>query len=167
MASFDDDIPAEDQPLPGDALPIACSPGHIADSEPIKDDLKEDREIDPIDYATDEEDESFEDEEEEEHLALADSALSVLNSVPSAEETKPFETDEARISIQPHTPPSPSTEARIAEFKIEESSTAATARQTRPALAHRIDYGFIDTLDATIRATDESVMTTLEGATRG
>ncbi|GJS13094.1 hypothetical protein Tco_0407566 [Tanacetum coccineum] len=210
---------------------------------------------------------SSNDDEEEEHLAPADSALYVPDSVPSSEETEPFETGEsaatpppprsphivipfshtrlrrARISVRPHTPPSPSTEARIAEyaaaptppspplsplsplsspllripspplllpptrplhtsttyarallgyraavipllllplpspdrrgaipeadmppqkriyftalshrFEIRESSATATARQTGPALAHDVDYGFIDTLDASIRA---------------
>nr|GEV63281.1 proteasome-associated protein ECM29 homolog [Tanacetum cinerariifolium] len=45
-------------------------------------------------------------------------------------------------------------------FEIGESSAAA--RQTGHALARGVDYGFIDTLDATIRATDERVMTTLK-----
>ncbi|GJY69892.1 hypothetical protein Tco_0472874, partial [Tanacetum coccineum] len=61
--------------------------------------------MDPVDYVTDEEEESFEDkdgEEEEEHLALADAALSILDFVPSSEETEPFETDESAA-----TPPSP------------------------------------------------------------
>ncbi|GKB97457.1 hypothetical protein Tco_0983594 [Tanacetum coccineum] len=73
-----------------------------------------------------------------EHLAPVDSALPAIDYVPSAEQTKPFETDEsaatpppppqttvlvsmtrhhkARIFIRPYTPPSPSTEALIAEF---------------------------------------------------
>ncbi|GKA50130.1 hypothetical protein Tco_0743203 [Tanacetum coccineum] len=48
-------------------------------------------------------------------------------------------------------------------FEIEESLAAPTARQAGPALARGVDYGFIDTLDASIRATDERVMTALEG----
>ncbi|GKC93674.1 hypothetical protein Tco_1159116 [Tanacetum coccineum] len=48
-------------------------------------------------------------------------------------------------------------------FEIGESSAAATARQTGPTLARGIDYGFIDTLDASILATNERVMTALEG----
>nr|GEV97060.1 hypothetical protein [Tanacetum cinerariifolium] len=137
-----------------------------------------------------------EDEEDEEHLALVDSALYVPDYVPLAEETEPFETDEpvatppphtsphiviplsqtrlrrARISVRPHTPPSPSTEAHIAEvrftapshrYKIRKSSTAVTTRQTGLALTRGVDYGFIDTLDASIRATNERVMTALEG----
>ncbi|GJX20832.1 hypothetical protein Tco_0223509, partial [Tanacetum coccineum] len=54
LAPSDDDIaPAEDQPLP--ALPIALSPGYIADSKPIEDGLEEDPEMDPVDYVADEE----------------------------------------------------------------------------------------------------------------
>nr|GEZ14948.1 hypothetical protein [Tanacetum cinerariifolium] len=96
----------------------------------------------------DEEEESFEDDDdkdegkaskEEEHLASVDSAaLPVIDPVPSAEETKPFETNEpaatpppppqtialvsmtrfhrAQIFDRPHTPPSPSTKALIAEY---------------------------------------------------
>ncbi|GKA78497.1 hypothetical protein Tco_0785034, partial [Tanacetum coccineum] len=58
---------------------------------------EEDPKMDPVDYAADEEEESSEDEdkEEEEHLALADYALSIPNSVPSIEETEPFEIDES------------------------------------------------------------------------
>nr|GEU40074.1 hypothetical protein [Tanacetum cinerariifolium] len=149
LAPSDNDIaPTKDQPLP--ASPIALSPGYIADSNPIEDGLEEDFEMDPVDYATDkEEDESSEDDEEE-HLASTDSTLSTGLR-------------RAQISIRSHTPPSPSIKVRIAEFEIRESSTVATARQIGPALARGVVYGFIDTLDASIRATDERVMTALEG----
>ncbi|GJW89885.1 putative reverse transcriptase domain-containing protein [Tanacetum coccineum] len=142
LASSDDDIaPAEDQPLP--ASLIALSPGYIVDSEPIEDGPEEDPKMDPVDYVADKEEESSEDEEEEEeHLALTDSALYVPDSVSSTEEMEPFETDEfaatpppprspqtviplsktrlcrARISVRPHTPPSPSAKARITEYTI-------------------------------------------------
>ncbi|GJS96309.1 hypothetical protein Tco_0803277, partial [Tanacetum coccineum] len=48
-------------------------------------------------------------------------------------------------------------------FEIKESSEAATTRQTGPTLARGVDYGFIDTLDASIRAINERVVTALEG----
>ncbi|GJS31478.1 hypothetical protein Tco_0492098 [Tanacetum coccineum] len=303
VAPSDDEIPVEDQPLPADALPTALSPDYVADSDPLEEDPKED----PTDYPADggdddeEEEESSEDDddeekeaskedknEEEEHLTLADSAvLPAIDYVPSAEETKPFKTDEsaatpppppqtivpvsmtrlykARIYVRPHTPPSPSTEALIAEyayvptppspppsllsplasqlpripppplilpplhtsptyasaplgyraamvqlraaspstyhlihvpspplllpsaahrtdipeaempprkrtyftapasrFKVGESSTAAATGQTGHTLARRVDYGFLDTLDASIRVSEGRVMTTLE-----
>nr|GEY06527.1 hypothetical protein [Tanacetum cinerariifolium] len=103
--SGDDIAPAEDQPLPArafglvlvlfgffcspllPALPIALSPGYIADSEPIEDGPEEDPEMDPLDYvAIDDEEESSEGE----HLALTDSTLSMPDFVPSAEKTKPL-----------------------------------------------------------------------------
>ncbi|GJR70084.1 hypothetical protein Tco_0016149 [Tanacetum coccineum] len=95
------------------------------------------------DNADDEDEETFEDEdddeEEEEHLALNDSSdVPTVDLVPSTEDTKAFETDEsapalpasphhiilfsetrprtARMSIRPHTLPSPFAEARLAEF---------------------------------------------------
>ncbi|GJY33356.1 crooked neck-like protein 1 [Tanacetum coccineum] len=57
LAPSDNDILAEDQPLPIDASPTTRSPGYIADSKPIKDDLEEDPEMDPVDYPSNEEDE--------------------------------------------------------------------------------------------------------------
>ncbi|GKA71832.1 hypothetical protein Tco_0778048 [Tanacetum coccineum] len=111
----------------------------------IPEDLEEDPEEDPADYPADggddDEEEASEDDEdeEEEHLAPADSAvLPTIDFVPSTEETELFKTDEsaatpppppliivpvsmthlyrARIYVRPHTPPSPSTKALIAEY---------------------------------------------------
>nr|GEU36818.1 putative reverse transcriptase domain-containing protein [Tanacetum cinerariifolium] len=148
-APSDDEIPIEDQPLPADALPTTLSPGYVADSNPDED-LKED----PTDYPVDggdekEEEESFEDDDDEEeasekgkekeHLALADStALRIIDLVPSAKETEPFEANEStatpppspqtnvpismtrlhrsQISVRPHTPLLPSTKVLIVEF---------------------------------------------------
>ncbi|GKD83157.1 hypothetical protein Tco_1349996 [Tanacetum coccineum] len=47
-------------------------------------------------------------------------------------------------------------------FKVGESSTAAAARQAGDTLARRLDYKFIDTVDASIRASESRVMTTVE-----
>nr|GEU51136.1 reverse transcriptase domain-containing protein [Tanacetum cinerariifolium] len=187
VAPSDDEIPVDDQPLPADALPIALSPGYVADSDPLEEDPKDDHEEDPADYPTDggdddEEEESVKEDdddkeeafeenkkEEEEHLALADSAaLPIID----------------HISVRPYTPPSPSTEALIAKtdiskaemppqkrvcftaltrrFEVRESSTTTTAGQTGYTLAHRVDYGFIDTLDASTKAPESRVMTAIE-----
>nr|GEU83821.1 hypothetical protein [Tanacetum cinerariifolium] len=193
LAPFDDEIPVEDPPLPADALPTALSLGYIADF----DHLEEDPDEDPADYLVDarddgqEEEDSFkdnEDEEKDEHLALTDSTLPVINFIPLAEETKPFETNDsaatppppqtivpvsmtrlhrAWIFVRPHTPPSPSTEALIVEFKVGESSRATATGQKGHTLARRIDYEFIDTLDASIRplrawSRSEDISTALE-----
>ncbi|GJS63557.1 putative reverse transcriptase domain-containing protein [Tanacetum coccineum] len=47
-------------------------------------------------------------------------------------------------------------------FEVGESSTAAAARQTTHTLAHRVDYGFVDIVDASIRASESRVMTVVE-----
>nr|GEU30549.1 hypothetical protein [Tanacetum cinerariifolium] len=44
--------------------------------------------------------------------------------------------------------------APTGRFGIEESSSAVAARQAGHTLAHRVDYGFIDTMDANIRAVE-------------
>ncbi|GJW35396.1 hypothetical protein Tco_0058316 [Tanacetum coccineum] len=46
-------------------------------------------------------------------------------------------------------------------FEAGESSTAA-ARQTRSIVAHRVDYSFVDTMDASIRASNRRTMTAIE-----
>ncbi|GKC37629.1 hypothetical protein Tco_1050013 [Tanacetum coccineum] len=70
------------------------APDYIADFEPIEDDSEEDPEMDLVDYPSD--------EEEEEPSTLTDPASHVRDSIPSSEETEPFETDESAA-----TPPSP------------------------------------------------------------
>ncbi|GKD95876.1 hypothetical protein Tco_1379773 [Tanacetum coccineum] len=247
LASSDDEISIEDQPLSVDASPTALSPGYVADSDPLEEDPEEDPKEDPADYPADEgydekeEEESSEDDDnddeeeaseeddddEEEHLAPADSAaLPAIDFVPSVEETEPFETDKsaatpppppcavvplsmtrlhrARITVKPQIPLSASIKARIVEyvsapsslspspltsyssplhqipsppplipslplpipspplFEVRESSTAAAARQIGHTLACRVNYGFIDTLDASIRAYEGRGMTTVD-----
>ncbi|GJW87622.1 hypothetical protein Tco_0162962 [Tanacetum coccineum] len=49
--------------------------------------------------------------------------------------------------------------APTGRFEIGESSSAAAARQVRHTLAYTVDYGFIDTMDASIRATKSRAMT--------
>ncbi|GJU58221.1 hypothetical protein Tco_1235987 [Tanacetum coccineum] len=48
--------------------------------------------------------------------------------------------------------------APIGRFEVGESSSAAATRQAGHTLAHRIDYGFIDTIDASIRASESRAM---------
>ncbi|GJW25054.1 hypothetical protein Tco_0038865 [Tanacetum coccineum] len=122
----DDEIVAEDQPDAEDASPTAQSPDYVPESDPEADpeeDDDEDPEEDPVDYSADggddgddedepsEEDEDVDmeadgdEEEEEEHPAPADSvvvALPATDQAPSAEETKPFETDESAATPPPH-----------------------------------------------------------------
>ncbi|GJU06955.1 hypothetical protein Tco_1123385 [Tanacetum coccineum] len=44
-------------------------------------------------------------------------------------------------------------------FEVGESSSATTARTTGHTLAHRVDYGFVDTVDASICAFESRAMT--------
>ncbi|GJS70928.1 putative reverse transcriptase domain-containing protein [Tanacetum coccineum] len=124
-----DDIQIEDQPYADDASPVAESPGYIADS----DSMEEDTDEDSIDYP----DEPEDSEEDEEHLAPADSSMvPIVDPVPLAGDTEAFETDEsaptpispqtrvlfsqtylyrARKTVRLEPPMSASMEARIAE----------------------------------------------------
>ncbi|GKA06827.1 hypothetical protein Tco_0686051 [Tanacetum coccineum] len=218
----DYDIQIEHQPYAADASPSTLSPGYIAESDP-EEDPKEDSEEDLIDYVVDtnddeedeeEEESSNDDEEEEDHLALV-VVLSAVDLVPTAEETKPFDTDESAatppppvarlfalptLPSSPFTPlssplpqipsppthhplplPAPSTSRRVdipeaelpprkrllltaptPRFEIRESSTAATARQLRSTMARRVDFGFVDTLDASIHASEQKAMAAFE-----
>ncbi|GJU83372.1 hypothetical protein Tco_1285737, partial [Tanacetum coccineum] len=118
-----DEIVAEDQPGVEDASPTAQSPDYVLESDPEADpeDDDEDPEEDLVDYPPDggddgdDEEGSSEDDEdddmdieaddEEEHLAPADSvvvALPATDQAPSAEETEPFETDESAATPPPH-----------------------------------------------------------------
>ncbi|GJU12422.1 mitochondrial proton/calcium exchanger protein-like protein isoform X1 [Tanacetum coccineum] len=44
-------------------------------------------------------------------------------------------------------------------FEVRESSSAAAARQGGQTLAHKVDYGFINSMDASIRAAESRAMT--------
>ncbi|GJV17176.1 hypothetical protein Tco_1362499 [Tanacetum coccineum] len=125
MPPEDEVLPAKEQPLPAAVLPTADSPGYVPKLDPEEDqevDDDEDPEEDLADFLVDggdngdDEDESSDDdededvdikgdEEEEEHPAPADStvvALPAVDQAPSAEETKPFETDESTTTPPPH-----------------------------------------------------------------
>ncbi|GKE91591.1 hypothetical protein Tco_1572686, partial [Tanacetum coccineum] len=49
--------------------------------------------------------------------------------------------------------------ALTGRFEVGESSSAIAARQTGHTLAHRVEYGFVDTVDASIRASKSRAMT--------
>ncbi|GKF72798.1 hypothetical protein Tco_0208912, partial [Tanacetum coccineum] len=124
LAPSDEEVLIEDQPYAIADLPIALSPGYVADS-----DLEEDSKDGPVDYpveypavegdgddddSSDDDDEEGEasEEEEDEHLASVDSVVAhVVDHVPSFEETEPFETDESAAT--PPSPPACHTTARI------------------------------------------------------
>ncbi|GJY71679.1 hypothetical protein Tco_0475382 [Tanacetum coccineum] len=122
LALSDKEIPVEDQHNAAADSPIALSPGYIADSD-LEEDPENESEDGPTDYPANggddddddssgddaddkDEEEAFEEDEdeEEEHLAPADSTAAaslVVDPVPSAEETKPFETDDSNTYTFP------------------------------------------------------------------
>ncbi|GJT07131.1 hypothetical protein Tco_0841593 [Tanacetum coccineum] len=57
--------------------------------------------------------------------------------------------------------------APIGRFEVEESSLTAAARQAGHTLAHRIDYGFIDTIDASICASESRAMIVIREVNEG
>ncbi|GKF48055.1 hypothetical protein Tco_0141306 [Tanacetum coccineum] len=108
LAPSNIEVPVEDQPHVAHALPTSLSLGYIADSDPE------------------------EDPEEEEHLALANSIVvpPAVDLVPSAEETKPFKTDES-VATPPPPPPTYRTIGRVsirAQAHIPFPSEAEVAR---------------------------------------
>ncbi|GJW59600.1 putative reverse transcriptase domain-containing protein [Tanacetum coccineum] len=52
-------------------------------------------------------------------------------------------------------------------FEVEESSSAVATRQARQTLAHRVDCGFIDTMDASILAAESRAMTAMGWSMKG
>ncbi|GKG44795.1 hypothetical protein Tco_0486233, partial [Tanacetum coccineum] len=85
LVPSDGEAPIKDQPLPANASPTTLSPGYGDDDDDDDD--------------NDEDDDDDEEDEEEEHLAPADSTtLLVIDLVPSAEDTKAFETNESVIT---------------------------------------------------------------------
>ncbi|GKE65416.1 hypothetical protein Tco_1519577 [Tanacetum coccineum] len=57
--------------------------------------------------------------------------------------------------------------APASRFEVGESSAATATRQTGHTLDRRVDYGFIDTLDASIQAFEGRVMTAIGESMRG
>nr|GEV25701.1 putative reverse transcriptase domain-containing protein [Tanacetum cinerariifolium] len=93
IAPFDDDLdPVEAQPLPESLSPTVRSPDYLADSKLIEEDPKEDLEKEP------KEDPRDEPSEEEEPLATAVFASTLLEFDSASEETKPFEEDETELN---------------------------------------------------------------------
>nr|GEY68995.1 retrotransposon protein, putative, Ty3-gypsy subclass [Tanacetum cinerariifolium] len=155
MPPEDDVFPAEEQPLPVAATPIADSPGYIPEFDPNgnpKEDDEEDPEEDPADSTV--------------------VALPAVDHVPSEEVTKPLPQILSPPLPIPSPPPNSLTHIEISESclplqkrlhfasptpsqEVGESSAAGAARQDEPTLA-RDDpyslvreelYGFFDRVD--------------------
>ncbi|GJV69214.1 putative reverse transcriptase domain-containing protein [Tanacetum coccineum] len=129
-APSDDDIQVKDQPYADDASPTVESPGYIADSDLIEDDIDEgsiDYPYEPKDGEEDDDEDPEEDPNEEHEPEDEDTK----DEEPSkgSDETKPFEEDKtavippppprlrgARISVRPQTPMAASTQTLINAF---------------------------------------------------
>ncbi|GJV69994.1 hypothetical protein Tco_1485503 [Tanacetum coccineum] len=173
MAPSDAEAPIEDQPPPDDASPTTLSPGYVADFD-SEGDPEEDPEEDPADYLVDYhvdggddvDDESSDDDEEEEEQASKDDdeVASPYTHHPSEIPSPPLllpstthrddllETDMLLQKRARFTAPT-------GRFEVGVSSSVATARQAGHTLAHTVDYGFIDTMDASIRTSKSRAMT--------
>nr|GFB75492.1 hypothetical protein [Tanacetum cinerariifolium] len=200
--------------LPAAASPTTESPGYIDESNPEDDpveDLEEDFEEDPTDYPADRRDEGddedkssnddedddidiMRDEEEDEYLAPAESttvALPAIDHAPSAEETEPFETDEAarlRLRVEREEIPEADLPLRkrlctthTGTYELGESFAAAAARLKEPVrddlyrfvdtvkrvegstpAAMEVGYGITETWDDLVGAIQETAPTTVE-----
>ncbi|GJR34456.1 hypothetical protein Tco_1210140 [Tanacetum coccineum] len=189
-APSDDDVQVEDQPYADDASPTVESPGYIADSKSMEEDSidyldepedddedpEEDPEEDHTDYPADGEDgdepsdddyDDDEDEEptkeEEEHIAPADSsAVPVVDAIPSAEDTKAFETDESAPTLRSPQTRIPFSQTRLRRAQKTDNAPSAeyciltaplpgcdvaesSAAVDRPP---RGQYDFVDTIEA-------------------
>nr|GEV16143.1 hypothetical protein [Tanacetum cinerariifolium] len=92
-------LPAEEQPLPPIVSPTAESPGYVTESDP---------EADPEEYENDESEDGLDEEEEEEHLDSANSAI-VVPTVEPASISLPPEAEVKRLLVMPTLPQSPLT----------------------------------------------------------
>ncbi|GJX89355.1 hypothetical protein Tco_0341369 [Tanacetum coccineum] len=137
--------PLPNYPHAADASPTTLSSGYIADSDP-EEDPEDELEDGPTDYPAD-----GDYEEEEEHLASADStAVSPdVDPISSAKETEPFETDEsaatpppayrttARMFVRTHAPipfPSEAEVARLLAIPIPPPSSLTSLSSQLPQI---------------------------------
>ncbi|GKE73462.1 hypothetical protein Tco_1535503 [Tanacetum coccineum] len=141
--SSNDDIQAEDQPYAKDASPTAESPGYIADSDPIEDDIdadsidypdeprtddedpEEDDDEDPEEDPSEEHDPEDEDEDPEEDPSEEhepeDEDVKEDESSEDSDETKPFEENETAT-----TPPPPKHRGARISVRPQTPMTAST-----------------------------------------
>nr|GEW44339.1 hypothetical protein [Tanacetum cinerariifolium] len=191
LAPLDDDIPVEDQPLPSDASLVALSPGYIANFDPEEDDriLPNGGDDDDDDVEEDEEDEKEHLAPSDsiavasptvDHVPFAEETEPFETDESAATPPPPTYRTTPRMSVRTQTPiPFPSEEevARLLALPTLppslltplsssptgwESSAVAAARQSGSTMARRVDYSFMDTMDANIRDTERRTMDAIE-----
>ncbi|GKD67103.1 hypothetical protein Tco_1309211, partial [Tanacetum coccineum] len=120
--------------------------------------------------------------EETEPFKTDEAQKTIRLQSPMAASTKALIAEFASAPIPPSSPPSPLSPwlsplpqipspplpkrlcltTPASRFEAGESSTATAARHTTHTLAHRVDYEFVDIVDASIRASESRVMTAVE-----
>nr|GEV89443.1 retrovirus-related Pol polyprotein from transposon TNT 1-94 [Tanacetum cinerariifolium] len=122
-----DDIVAKDQPHANDVVPMALSPGYIADLDPENELEKDPEEEENDDYANEPKEEDPKEEDPKE-VESDDNAASEEDPSKGFDDTEPFDDKEtvvtpppsrlrgARIFIRPQTPMPPLSEAQVAEL---------------------------------------------------
>nr|GEW37783.1 reverse transcriptase domain-containing protein [Tanacetum cinerariifolium] len=141
---FPDYVPGPKEPEKAPLSPDhPYHPGYVTDSD-SDDDLEEDLEEDhanyPADGRDDDDDESSDDDDDDD----SDDD----DEEEEEEEQEAFEDDD---EDKEHLKRARFT-APAGRFEVGESSSAAAARQAGHTLAHTVDYGFINTMDASILA---------------
>ncbi|GKB89110.1 putative reverse transcriptase domain-containing protein [Tanacetum coccineum] len=124
----DDDIQAEDQPYTKDASPTAESPGYIADSDPIEDDI----DADSIDYLDEPgtDDEDPEEDPNEEHEPEDEDAKED-EPFKDFDETEPFEENETAATSPP--PRSPQTRVPFSQTHLHRAQKTVRLEPSMPA----------------------------------
>ncbi|GJZ79586.1 hypothetical protein Tco_0644423 [Tanacetum coccineum] len=136
LVPSDAEAPMEDQPLLDDASPTTLSPGYIADSDP-----EEDPEEDPVDYLADggddDDDESSDDGDDDDDEEV-DGIRLRAESPPLLLPSTFHRTDIPKAEMPPRKRACFTTPA--SRLEVEESSTAAAARQPWPTLEADLRY---------------------------
>ncbi|GJW61224.1 hypothetical protein Tco_0110559 [Tanacetum coccineum] len=147
-----DYVPGPEHPPSPDYVP-ALSSGYIANS-----DLEED----PADYPADGGEEEEEEESSRAIWRVASPTTHHSSKTPSLPLLLPPTThrDDLTKEDMPLQKRARFT-APTCRFEVGESSSAAAARQAGHTLAHRVNYGLIDTVDASIRAAKSRAMTAI------
>ncbi|GKB89756.1 hypothetical protein Tco_0962028 [Tanacetum coccineum] len=147
-----DYVPGPEHPPSPDYVP-ALSSGYIANS-----DLEED----PADYPADGGEEEEEEESSRAIWRVASPTTHHSSKTPSLPLLLPPTThrDDLTKEDMPLQKRARFT-APTSRFEVGEGSSAAAARQAGHTLAYRVDYGLIDTVDASIRAAKSRAMTAI------
>ncbi|GJS70862.1 hypothetical protein Tco_0703703 [Tanacetum coccineum] len=180
-------IPIEDQPLPVDASPKALSPGYEEEEESSGDDANDEDEEEASKDDDEEEEEHLASADsfvvpavdpvpsaEDTEAFEADEAAGIRLRAASPPTHHPSEIPSLPLLLSSTTHRDDLTEADMplqkrarftaptGRFKVGESSSAAAARAAGHTLAHRVDYRFVDTMDASICVAESRAMTTIE-----